>query len=132
MDAVMQGKQPAHFTAYRSVKLSRDTQSAGRRVSQQWRSADLYSGRPYGLCRSLLSHVPRSGNKVVILTGTGGEFISGIDFSSFGNVADPAVWSQVHDEGVQILENLTNIRVPVIVAIEGRAHVHSEYAAARN
>jgi enoyl-CoA hydratase/carnithine racemase len=67
-------------------------------------------------------------NKIVILTGAGGEFIPGIDFSSFGNVADPAVWSQVHDEGVQILENLANIRAPMIAAIEGRAHVHSEYA----
>ncbi len=67
-------------------------------------------------------------NKIVILTGAGGEFIPSIDFSSFGNVADPAVWSQVHDEGVQIVENIANIRVPVIAAIEGRAHVHSEYA----
>jgi Enoyl-CoA hydratase/isomerase len=71
-------------------------------------------------------------NKVVILTGAGGEFIPGIDFSSFGNVADPAVWSQVHDEGVQILENIDNIRVPVIAAVEGRAHVHSEYALLAN
>jgi enoyl-CoA hydratase/carnithine racemase len=67
-------------------------------------------------------------NKIVILTGAGGEFIPEIDFSTFGNVADPEVWSQVHDEGVQILENLTNIRVPVIAAVEGRANVHSEYA----
>ena len=67
-------------------------------------------------------------NKIVILTGAGGEFIPGIDFSSFGNVADPGVWSQVHDEGTQIVENIVNIRVPLIAAIEGRAHVHSEYA----
>jgi enoyl-CoA hydratase/carnithine racemase len=64
----------------------------------------------------------------VILTGAGGDFIPSIDFSSFGNVADPEIWSQVHDEGVQILENLANIRVPVIAAIEGQANVHSEYA----
>ena len=55
----------------------------------------------------------------MILTGAGGEFIPEIDFSSFGNVADPAVWSQVHDEGVQILENIANIRVPMIAAIDG-------------
>src|SRR5580700_842121 len=55
-------------------------------------------------------------NKIVILTGAGGDFIPTIDFSTFGNVADPGVWSQVHDEGVQILENLANIRVPVIAA----------------
>jgi enoyl-CoA hydratase/carnithine racemase len=67
-------------------------------------------------------------NKIVILTGAGGQFIPAIDFSSFGNVADPGVWSVVHDEGTQILENLANIRVPVIAAVEGQANVHSEYA----
>src|SRR5213594_2110505 len=67
-------------------------------------------------------------NKIVILTGAGGEFITDVDWSYFGNAADPGVWSQVHDEGVQALENIANIRVPVIAAIEGRAHVHSDYA----
>src|SRR5579863_2998429 len=71
-------------------------------------------------------------NKIVILTGAGGEFIPGIDFTSFGNFADPSVLSQVHDEGVQILENIVNIRVPIIAAVEGRAHVHSEYALLAN
>jgi enoyl-CoA hydratase/carnithine racemase len=63
---------------------------------------------------------------MAILAGAGGELIPEIDFSSFGNVADAAVWSQVHDKGVQVLEKVVNIRVPVIAAIEGRAHVHSE------
>src|SRR5690348_417809 len=67
-------------------------------------------------------------NKIVILTGAGGEFITDVDWSSFGDVTDPGVWSQVHDEGLQVLENIANIRVPVIAAIEGRAHVHSDYA----
>ena len=67
-------------------------------------------------------------NKIVILTGAGGEFITDVDWSSFGDAADPGVWSQVHDEGVQVLENIANIRVPVIAAIEGRAHIHSDYA----
>jgi enoyl-CoA hydratase/carnithine racemase len=57
-------------------------------------------------------------NKIVILTGAGGDFITGVELSSFGNVADPGVWSQIHDEGVQIVENIANIRVPVIAAIE--------------
>jgi enoyl-CoA hydratase/carnithine racemase len=67
-------------------------------------------------------------NKIVILTGAAGQFITDVDWSSFGDGADPGVWSQVHDEGVQALENIANIRVPVIAAIEGRAHVHSDYA----
>src|SRR5580658_8750098 len=71
-------------------------------------------------------------NKIVILTGAGGEFITDVNWSSFGDVTDPGVWSPVHDEGVQVLENIANIRVPVIAAIEGRAHVHSEYALLAN
>ena len=67
-------------------------------------------------------------NKIVILTGAGGEFITDVDWSSFGNAADPGVWSHVHDEGAEVLENIANIRLPVIAAIEGRAHVHSDYA----
>jgi len=43
-------------------------------------------------------------------------------------VTNPAVLSRIHDEGVQILENLLNIRVPIIAAVEGRLYVHSEYA----
>ena len=31
-------------------------------------------------------------------------------------------------EGSRVLENIANIRVPVIAAIEGRAHIHSDYA----
>ena len=70
-------------------------------------------------------------NSVVILTGAE-DYMAQIDFQSFGNVGDPDVWSQVHDEGVQILENIANIRVPMIAAIEGRAHIHSEYALLAN
>jgi enoyl-CoA hydratase/carnithine racemase len=70
-------------------------------------------------------------NKVVILTGVG-DYMSEINFGSFGNVADANVWSKVHDEGTQILENIANIRVPVIAALEGRAHIHTEYALLAN
>ena len=71
-------------------------------------------------------------NKIVILTGAAGDFIIGVDWASFGDVADPGVWSQIHDEGTQVLENIANIRVPVIAAIEGRAHIHSDYALLAN
>jgi hypothetical protein len=55
-----------------------------------------------------------------------------IAFSSVGNVADPGVWSQIHNEGVHLLENIANIRVPVVAAIEGRAHAQSEHALLAN
>src|SRR5207237_3075588 len=71
-------------------------------------------------------------NKIVIMTGAGGNFIGDVDWRSFGDVADPGVWSRIHDEGAQTLENMAKIRVPVIAAIEGRAHIHSDYALLAN
>ena len=58
-------------------------------------------------------------NKIVIITGAGGNFIGNVEWASFGDVADPGVWSSIHDEGVQVFENIANIRVPVIAAVEG-------------
>jgi enoyl-CoA hydratase/carnithine racemase len=133
MEAIMQGQEPAYFTAYRSIKLPRDTQGV-LVVEFHSNGGPLTFTAPdhTDFVEAFYRISQDRENKIVILTGAGAEFITAIDFSSFGNVADPAVWSQVHDEGVQILENLANIRVPVIAAIEGRAHVHSEYALLAN
>ena len=129
----MKATQPRYFTAYRSLQLSRDAQGVlvvefHTKGGPLTFTAQDHTEFVYAFYRISQDRE----NKIVILTGTGGEFIPGIDFSSFGNVADPEVWSQVHDEGVQILENLCNIRVPMIAAIEGRAYVHSEYASLAN
>src|SRR5437773_8009835 len=125
----MQTLQGNYFSAYHNLKLTRDANGV--------LVAEFHSnGGPFIMTAQ--SHTEfvdafyRIGqdraNKIVILTGAGGEFITDVAWSSFGDVADPGVWSQVHDEGVQVLENIANIRVPVIAAIEGRAHVHSDYA----
>jgi enoyl-CoA hydratase/carnithine racemase len=125
--------QSDYFGAYRSLKLTRDASDV---LIAEFHT----SGGPFRftaqdhteLVDAFYRIAQDRANKIVILTGAAGEFIPGIDFSSFGNVADPSVWSQVHDEGVQILENIANIRVPVIAAVEGRAHVHTEYALLAN
>jgi enoyl-CoA hydratase/carnithine racemase len=129
----MTAMQPDYFTAYSSLKMTRDargvlvaefhTKGEPLKFTAQDHTDFVDAFYRIGQDRT---------NTVVIFTGTGGHFIPGIDFSSFGNVADPGVWSQTHDEGVQILENLLNIRVPVIAAVEGRLDVHSEYALLAN
>jgi len=125
----MQTLQDDYFAAYSNLKLTRDAK--GVLVVQ------LHSnGGPFTMTAQAHTELVEAfyrisqdrGNKIVILTGAGGEFITDVEWSSFGDVSDPGVWSQVHDEGVQALENIANIRVPVIAAIEGRAHVHSDYA----
>src|SRR5260370_1546035 len=57
-------------------------------------------------------------NKIVILTGAGGEVIPELEFSRFGNLADPGGWRQVSDQRVQILRNIADIRVPVISSFQ--------------
>src|SRR6266853_2141635 len=118
-----------YFTAYRCLSLTRDAR--GVLVVQFHTDGGpfIFTAQDHTEFVDAFYRIGQDrANKIVIFTGTAGEFIPAIDFASFGNVADPGIWSQVHDEGVQILENLANIRVPVIAAIEGRAHVHSEYA----
>src|SRR2546421_6515093 len=121
--------QTSYFSRYRSLRLTRDAN--GVLVAELHKDGgplNFTAQDHTELVDAFYNISADRSNMIVILTGVGGEFIPTIDFSSFGNVADPGVWSQVHDEGVQLLENLANIRVPVIAAVEGRAHVHSEYA----
>jgi enoyl-CoA hydratase/carnithine racemase len=121
--------QPSYFSQYRSLKLTQD--ESGVLVTQfHTRGGPLkFTAQDHTEFVEAFYRIAQDRtNKIVILTGAGGDFIPEIDFSSFGNIVDPGVWSQIHDEGVQILENIANIRVPVIAAVEGRAHIHSEYA----
>jgi len=125
----MQTLQAEYLNAYHNLKLTRDANGV--------LVAEFHSnGGPFTMTAQahteFVDAFYRIGqdraNKIVILTGAGDQFIGDVDWPSFGDVTDPGVWSQVHDEGLQVLENIANIRVPVIAAIEGRAHVHSDYA----
>src|ERR1700720_3134102 len=117
------------FAAYRSLKLTRDANGVLVAEFHSNGGPFIMSAQTHTELVDAFYRISQDrANKIVILTGAGEEFITDVDWSSFGDVTDPGVWSQVHDEGVQALENIANIRVPVIEAIEGRAHVHSDYA----
>jgi enoyl-CoA hydratase/carnithine racemase len=132
-EIVMGTFQADYFAAYRSLKLTRDANGVLIAEFHTNGGPFTFTAQDHTELVDAFYRIAQDrANKIVILTGAAGEFIPGIDFSSFGNLADPGVWSQVHDEGVQILENIANIRVPVIAAVEGRAYVHSEYALLAN
>jgi enoyl-CoA hydratase/carnithine racemase len=125
----MQTLRDDYLNAYRSLKLTRDAEGVLIAQFHTDGAPFTFTAPDHTEFVDAFYRISQDrANKIVILTGAGGEFIPSIDFASFGNVADPGVWSQVHDEGVQIVENIANIRVPMIAAVEGRAHVHSEYA----
>jgi enoyl-CoA hydratase/carnithine racemase len=129
----MQTTQPAYFSQYRSLKLTRDDKGVLVAEFHSNGGPFIMSAQAHTEFVDAFYRIAQDrANKIVIITGAGGEFITDVAWSSFGEVADPSVWSQVHDEGIQALENIANIRVPLIAAIEGRAHVHSDYALLAN
>ena len=121
--------QSDYFDAYHNLNLSRDD---GGVLIAEFHS----NGGPFIMNAQAHSEFVDAfhrigqdrANKIVIITGAGGDFIGDVEWPSFGDVADPGIWSRIHDEGGQTLENIANIRVPVIAAVEGRAHIHSDYA----
>ena len=129
----MQTLQADYFAAYRHLKLSRDAK--GVLVAEFHSDGGPYIMNAQGHTE-FVDAFHRIGqdraNKIVIMTGAGGNFIGDVEWSSFGDVTDPDIWSRIHDEGLQVLENIANIRVPVIAAVEGRAHIHSDYALLAN
>lgn len=131
--ASAQPTEPAYFKSVPTLHMSRDAQGVLTVEFNTRGGPFTFSAQDHDAFVDAFYAIGRDrGNKVVIITGAGGEWISGIDFASFGDVSDPEVWSKVHDEGTQILENLANIRVPVICAVEGKAWVHSEYCLTAN
>jgi enoyl-CoA hydratase/carnithine racemase len=64
-------------------------------------------------------------NKVVILTGEGDAFCDDVDPSSFGGFSARDLLN-LHGGGLRLIENLLNIPVPVIGAVNGAAHIHAE------
>ena len=67
-------------------------------------------------------------NEVVILTGAGGYWMKGIDFSAVGDITQPERWYEIATEARRQVYNLLDVSVPVISVVEGPAHVHGELA----
>jgi enoyl-CoA hydratase/carnithine racemase len=77
-------------------------------------------------------HVGRDAeNKVIIFTGTGDAFLENLDPASFVNPEPltPQFWDRIYKEGKDLLQNLLEIEVPIIGAVNGNAHIHAELVA---
>jgi enoyl-CoA hydratase/carnithine racemase len=124
---------PAYFTQTDNLHMTRDDKGVLLVEMTTNGGPFKFTAQAHEAFVDAFYHISRDrDNKIVILTGKGGQWMGDIDFASFGDVSDPDVWSRVHDEGTQIVENIANIRVPMICAVEGKAWVHSEYCAMAN
>src|ERR1700745_2801618 len=75
-NAVMQGKQPAYFTAYRSVKLTRDTQGVLIMEFHSDGGPLTFSASDHTDFVEAFYRISQDrDNKIVILTGAGGELL---------------------------------------------------------
>ncbi len=66
--------------------------------------------------------------KVVILTGTGDVFCTEMSASDW-DFTTPAGWNRTYLEGRRLIQNLLDIHVPMIAAVNGPARVHAEIMA---
>ncbi len=120
---------PSYFTAFRNISLSRTEQGV--------LTLRLHTdGGPVTFTGELHTDLPRAlyeigedrDNKVLILTGTGAEFMTQIDGPSLGDITRPAQWDRTIAEGRRVLQRLVDLEMPIIAAVNGPAAVHSEYA----
>jgi enoyl-CoA hydratase/carnithine racemase len=92
--------------------------------SAMWSSGDDGIHRQLGDAFWDVAHDRES--KVVILTGTGDVFLQEYDWSGSNEPITPAFWYRIYKEGKDLLNNLLDIEVPVISAVNGNAFIHSE------
>ena len=66
-------------------------------------------------------------NKVVILTGTGDSFMTGVDEQQgLSGPMSPEIWDRLMKEGKDLLMNLLDIEAPMISAVNGPVLLHPE------
>lgn len=127
--------RPAYFDQFEGLDMQRDKDGVLVVTMNDGEGGSItFSGRDHTDFTEAFYRIGRDyDNKIVILTGAG-DYMANIDLNptAFQMMANPDIWARLYDEGVQILENLVNIRVPVIAAIEGKAYIHTEYALTAN
>jgi enoyl-CoA hydratase/carnithine racemase len=86
----MKATQPDYFGAYRSLKLTRDANGVLVVEFHSNGGPCVMSAQAHTEFVDAFYRIGQDrANKIVILTGAGGEFIIDVDWSSFGDVSDP-------------------------------------------
>jgi enoyl-CoA hydratase/carnithine racemase len=114
--------------AYQHVRLDRRDGILQVQIHHRGGTA-IWDAAPNGIhaqLGDLFYHIGRdSENRVVIFTGTGDEFLTKMDTSTIGDI-NTQYWSRIYQEGKDLIQNLLEIEVPVIGAVNGPAFIHAE------
>jgi hypothetical protein len=82
--------EPSYFSTFPSLKMTRDTKGVLVVTFHTNGGPLTFTAHDHTDFVEAFYRISQDrANKIVILTGAGGDFIAGIDFPSFGNVADP-------------------------------------------
>src|SRR6267143_3239955 len=125
------GKTMASFDAYQNefphANLTRSQDGVLEVVLHTNGGTLIFNGYTHEEFVELFHQIGRDpGNRVVILTGAGEAFIDRIDPEGF-DFFSPRGYEKIYREGKKVLENLLDIPVPLIAALNGPTTVHSEY-----
>jgi enoyl-CoA hydratase/carnithine racemase len=122
-----------YATKYQTVHMDRSSDGVlevrlhSRGGEAQWGTSEAALHRELGLAFADIGGDLE--NKVMILTGTGSNFIVAMDPQERAAEATLGVmWDRIYREGLLLLENLLAIPVPIIAAVNGPAHIHAELA----
>jgi enoyl-CoA hydratase/carnithine racemase len=89
----------------------------------------VWTASPKGLHAELGDAFYRIGRdpdtRVVIFTGSGDEFLTQSDFGGTEPL-DTRYWDRIYKEGKDLIQNLLEIEVPIIGAVNGPAFIHAE------
>jgi hypothetical protein len=90
----MQTPQADYFAAYRNLKLSRDDKGVLVAEFHSEGGQFIMTAQSHTEFVDAFHRIGQDrANKIVVITGAGGNFIGDVEWPSFGDVADPGVWS---------------------------------------
>jgi enoyl-CoA hydratase/carnithine racemase len=121
--------QPDYFTRYENLHMER---TASGVLTMRWHT----NNGPLIYSRTTEDDLPRAladigadrDNKVLVITGTGDKFSEDVDEDSLGEVFKPAEWDTYYWAGRRLMQRLLEVEAPIVAAINGTAHIHSDFA----
>jgi enoyl-CoA hydratase/carnithine racemase len=120
---------PEYFTKYANLHMERTTSGVLTLRFHTNGGPITFTGKAHeDLPKALAEIGDDRDNKVLIITGTGENFMDDIDGASLGEIFKPAVWDKIFWEGRRVLQRLLELETPIVAAVNGPAKVHSEYA----
>jgi enoyl-CoA hydratase/carnithine racemase len=122
-------REPGYFTRYNNFALSRSASGVLTLRFHTGGGPHTFDGATHHDFPRLLEDIAfDSGNRILVLTGTGDSFIATIDGPSLGDLTKPMGADVLYVEGRRGVQRLADLEIPIIAAVNGPVSVHSEYA----